>query len=207
MQCFFFVDALGVCATFAVVIICWPQLGWWAIIVICGKRHLQNVKKTLQRAEKSERSKKKKNKHKSRPFENCDVCCNAVIHCDSHTSSLVARVCRMQAQKLWQNSHARLNVRLGERGVAHTHTHTHTKRWTTTVSNPLMLMRALAKRCQSISMCCCCLQQCVLFFSRPELQIKLHESQQFIDAYVELDAMPSYFVHAFGIEPLTPRSR
>lgn len=82
----------------------------------------------------------------------CDVCCNAVIHCDSHTSSRVARVMPNVGSKTMACSIGIGSVRDSK------------KRWTTTVSNPFdvdaRVSKALACAVGVVAVC-----SNVLFFS------------------------------------------
>lgn len=86
----FFFSCVSVCVCVRV----YFQLECWTIIVICGKRHLQNAKENIATTQKHTKA----DHLHFRWGCQCDVCCNVVIHCDSHTSSLLAR--RLQRQRL-----------------------------------------------------------------------------------------------------------
>lgn len=132
----------------------------WTIIVICGKRHLQNAKKTSPK-----RTKKKHTKADHLHFRwgcQCDVCCNVVIHCDSHTSSLSHSLtwpfywrneccCNKKKKKKTGRVLVRTKPTIGERATDREWEREKRKKklsiwcWCAHVANPMP---------KSISMCC-----------------------------------------------------
>lgn len=124
-------------------------------------------------------------------------CCNTLWF--THFIYIVARVMPNAGSKLWQKSHARLGV--WDRTKAHWGSAwrlakcTHEEKIDEQRHSAIHLVwmrvsKALACAVAVVVVVC----SNVLFF-RPELQIKLHESQQFIDAYTLSSVhLPSYFV-------------
>ena len=153
------VDALGVyvCASFC----CFYYL-LVSVRMVSDYSHLWQTTLAKCKENIATRRRDKKNLTQKPTIWKCDVCCSGVIHCDSHTSSLVARVCRMQAQNYgkrvmpdWMRDWESVEWRIKQQQQQLQ------KEMNNNKSAIHWCWCALAMRCQSISMCCCYLQQCV----------------------------------------------